>query len=367
MTMRTVFFGTSEFAVPALRLLAARTTCALVVTQPDRPSGRGQRVRPTPVKAAAIDLGIPTCEPARLRDAVAEIAATNAELFVLASYGKIVPQTVLDLPRLGALNIHPSLLPRYRGATPLQSQLRDGVHESGVSLIFMDAGLDTGDVALRRGATIDASETYGELHDRFADIGASLLAEALDRLAGGSLERTSQRAFGTDAEAAATMTAPYAKDDLRLFAYAARLNAGDPTRPTARDLVDLIRSLAPARIAGSGVTAPAARLDALPAASDAASAEPALGPVKIFAAHAAAGPDLVADRVALGTAVVVCGEIYVRATDGWIRVDALTLPGRKPMLAEVYRLEHRSLIGPIQMHEDLLTWHQSRHPAAVAR
>jgi len=354
----TVFFGTSAFAVPALRTLAARSRCALVVTQPDRPAGRGKRMQPTPVKVAATELGIPTYEPERLRDGLATIAAARAELFVLASYGKIVPQVLLDLAPLGALNVHPSLLPRYRGATPLQSQLRDGVAKSGVSLIFMDAGLDTGDVALRRVCAIGEAATYGELHDRFALLGAELLGEALDALRDGTLGRMPQSAFGDEAEARRTMTAPLTKDDLRLSAYAARLNAGDPSRPTARELVDFIRSLAPARSPSTGVAAPAARLDALLPEEGAESAFGSCGPVKLFAAHEAPGPDVVAGLVAVGTAVVAYGEIYVRAADGWIRIDALTLPGRKPMLAEAFRLEHRFLIGPLHMKDALSAWHR---------
>jgi methionyl-tRNA formyltransferase len=113
--------------VPALRAFADRVSCTLVVTQPDRPAGRGHKLQPTPVKVAARELGIPTVEPERLRDILVVLAAVHADIYAVASYGKIVPQAILDLPRLGALNVHPSMLPLYRGATPLQSQLRDGV------------------------------------------------------------------------------------------------------------------------------------------------------------------------------------------------------------------------------------------------
>ncbi|MGH7755323.1 MAG: methionyl-tRNA formyltransferase, partial [Vulcanimicrobiaceae bacterium] len=147
--LRAVFFGTSAFAVPALRATAAVCDCSLVVTQPDRPAGRGQRLRPAPVKVAALASGIPTIEPARLREAQAALAAEAADVFVVASYGQLVPPAILALPKALALNVHPSRLPCYRGATPLQSQLRDGLRESGVTIIAMDAGMDTGDVVIQ--------------------------------------------------------------------------------------------------------------------------------------------------------------------------------------------------------------------------
>jgi len=124
--------------VPSFQAFAEATRCVLVVTQPDRPAGRGLKLRQAPVKAAAHALGIPAIQPERIRDALAALGDTGAELFAIASYGKIVPQAVLDIPRYGALNVHPSLLPLYRGATPLQSQLRDGVTESGVTVILIE-------------------------------------------------------------------------------------------------------------------------------------------------------------------------------------------------------------------------------------
>jgi len=232
--LRGVFFGTSEFAVPALHAFASAIHCVLVVTQPDRPAGRGQKLKPTPVKSAALAAGIETIEPERLRDALAPLASLQADLYAVASYGKIVPQALLDLPRLGALNVHPSLLPRYRGATPLQSQLRDGVERGGVTIIAMDAGMDTGDIVLRAERAIGATETYGELHDRFARLGAELLAEACRLVSEGRATRTPQASFDDPAAIAATVTRPLCKEDLVV----------DWSRP-ARRVVDLVRSLAP--------------------------------------------------------------------------------------------------------------------------
>ena len=239
--MTGVFFGTSAFAVPSLRTFAKATDCALVVTQPDRPAGRGQQLMPTPVKVAAWELGLEVIEPERLRDAVDRLGDTNADLFAVASYGKIVPQTVLDLPRFGALNVHPSLLPFYRGATPLQAQLRDGVPIGGVSIILMDAGMDTGDVVLQEKSSIAPDETYGELHDRFAQMGAKLLADACASAESGTLTRTPQAGLADPELVAATLTRQLTKTDLEL----------DWHWPADR-IANFVRSLSPA---------PAARAD----------------------------------------------------------------------------------------------------------
>ncbi len=207
----------------------------LVVTQPDRPAGRGHHVRPSPVKVAAGELGIPTVEPERLRDATRVVGEADAALFAVASYGKIVPQAILDLPPLGALNVHPSLLPLYRGATPLQSQLRDGVTEGGVTIILMDAGMDTGDIVVQVTSEIGPQETYGELHDRFAALGAELLARACAQAAAGVLQRVPQAGLASPDAIARTLTRPLGKADQLV----------DWSAPAGR-VVDLIRSLSPA-------------------------------------------------------------------------------------------------------------------------
>jgi methionyl-tRNA formyltransferase len=191
--LKTLFFGTSDFAVPSLRVTAQRTQCAAAVTQPDRPAGRGHKMRPTPVKIAAIELGLQVYEPASLRAFADEIAGESFDLFVLASYGRILPASLLRVPRLGALNVHPSLLPKYRGATPIQSAILNGDSETGVSIMLMDAGMDTGDIVLQQTVPIGDGETYGELHDRLADIGSALLGDAFDLAQRGPLERHAQQ------------------------------------------------------------------------------------------------------------------------------------------------------------------------------
>lgn len=207
--------------------MAQRTQLAGVVTQPDRPAGRGHKMRPTPVKAAALELGFPVFEPTALRTFVQEIEG-EYDLFALASYGRILPQVLLDLPKLGALNVHPSVLPKYRGATPIQTALRSGDAETGVTIMLMDAGMDTGDVVLQERTPIDPDERYGELHDRLAAFGAQALKHALDIAASGYIPRTPQT--GTP-----SITKPIAKEDLEL----------DWSWPASR-IVNTVRAFAPA-------------------------------------------------------------------------------------------------------------------------
>ncbi len=182
--MRIVFMGTPDFAVPALEALASRHTVAAVYTQPPRPAGRGQAERPSPVHARALALGLPVRHPARLKDPAdqAAFAALGADVAVVVAYGLILPQAVLDAPRAGCLNIHASLLPRWRGAAPIHRAVMAGDAETGVCIMRMEPGLDTGPVLLRRAMPIGPEDTTGDLHDRLSALGAAMIAEALDRL-----------------------------------------------------------------------------------------------------------------------------------------------------------------------------------------
>jgi methionyl-tRNA formyltransferase len=328
-----VFFGTSDFAVPALRAFAAATTCTLVVTQPERPAGRGNRLQPTPVKRAAQELGIATIEPARMRDAVETLRDCAPDVFGVASYGKIVPQAILDLAPRGALNVHPSLLPLYRGATPLQSQLRDGVTEGGVTIILMDAGMDTGDIVLQERSAIGPHETYGELHDRLARAGAALLTRACEALESGTLVRIPQAGIAPQEDVIDTTTRPLRKDDWKIGSYAARSGAVD--------YVNFVRSLAPA---------PAARI-----------AFASYESVKVFAAHVfdEAGPAV--DAVP-GAVVVAEGTILVRASDGWIAIDELALPGGNRVSAAAFRNGNK-ITYPHSDEDALRAWSQTRMKA----
>ncbi len=190
-----VYMGTPEFAVPCLESLAAAGHRILaVVTQPDRPRGRGRRFSPPPVKVAAQGLDLPVLQPTRLRDAdtVEALAAFQADLFVVVAYGRILPPPLLALPRLGAVNVHASLLPKYRGPAPIQWAIINREPSTGVTTMMMDAGLDTGELLLAAETRLGPDETASSLHDRLARMGAELLVETVAGLAAGELTPVAQ-------------------------------------------------------------------------------------------------------------------------------------------------------------------------------
>jgi methionyl-tRNA formyltransferase len=185
--MRIVFMGTPVFSVAALEaLVGAGHEIVCAYTQPPRPAGRGKKEQPSPVQARAEALGIPVRHPTSLKgaEAQAEFAALGADVAVVVAYGLILPQAILDAPRHGCLNIHASLLPRWRGAAPIHRAIMAGDAETGVCIMQMEAGLDAGPVLLRKVTAIGAEETTGELHDRLAVIGAEAIVEALAKLSG---------------------------------------------------------------------------------------------------------------------------------------------------------------------------------------
>jgi methionyl-tRNA formyltransferase len=201
--MRIVFAGTPDFARVALdALLAAGYTVPLVLTQPDRPSGRGLKLVPSPVKQAAVAAGVPVCQPRGLRldgrypedagQARAALSQASPDLMVVAAYGLILPQWVLSLPAKGCFNIHASLLPRWRGAAPIQRAIDQGDAQTGITIMQMDAGLDTGDMLVVNRLPIAADDTAASLHDALARLGAQSLLQALDQLAAGTLHATPQ-------------------------------------------------------------------------------------------------------------------------------------------------------------------------------
>lgn len=197
--MRIVFAGTPTFAAYVLsRLLETRHRIALVLTQPDRPKGRGLRPQPGPVKELALARGLEVFQPASLKDGQTRerLEATRAEVLVTAAYGLIVPGSILDLPVHGALNVHASLLPRWRGAAPIQRALLAGDRETGATVIRMDEGLDTGPILGQRAIPIRADDDAGSLHDRIAGLGADLLLQALEDCATGRAEFRKQPATG---------------------------------------------------------------------------------------------------------------------------------------------------------------------------
>lgn len=187
--LRLVFAGTPEFAVPALHAARARAEVCAVYTQPDRPAGRGRQLAASPVKQAALAAGIEVRQPESLRDPTVQtqLAALQPDLMIVIAYGLILPRKVLAIPRLGCWNLHASLLPRWRGAAPIQRALAAGDRETGVCLMQMQAGLDTGPVLLREAIAIADDDTGGSLHDRLAELSARILTDGLTRLHAGTL------------------------------------------------------------------------------------------------------------------------------------------------------------------------------------
>ena len=197
--MRIVFIGTGEIGVPTLRaLLNSEHEVIAVVTQPDKPVGRDQRIEPPPIKTALIGRarppGAPIFQPARIKDpqAIEQIRSRTPDAIVVVAYGQILPRDVLEIPRLACLNVHASLLPRWRGAAPLQAAIAAGDFETGITVMYMDEGLDTGDILLQHNVEILPNDTGGSLHDRLAQIAPEALLESLRLIAAGSAPRIRQ-------------------------------------------------------------------------------------------------------------------------------------------------------------------------------
>ena len=210
---RVLFAGTPDFALASLRALTeAGIVPFAVLTQPDRPAGRGKRLTASPVKQFALDRGIDVLQPATLKDpeAVAQIAAFEPDLLVVAAYGLILPQNVLDIPAKGCLNVHASLLPRWRGAAPIQAAILAGDDKTGVSLMAMTAGLDCGPVYVEEAVAIGPEETAGELHDRLAALGGELLVRHFDAIVNDALDAVEQD------DSRATYAGKISKQDARL-------------------------------------------------------------------------------------------------------------------------------------------------------
>lgn len=289
--LRIVFAGTPDFAAAHLRaLLQAGLNIVAVYSQPDRPAGRGHKLAMSAVKQLAQQHELPVYQPVSLRapEAQAELAALQPDLLVVVAYGLILPQAVLDIPRLGCINSHASLLPRWRGAAPIQRAIEAGDSESGVTVMRMEAGLDTGPMLLKVTTPISAEDTGGSLHDRLAELGPPAVLQAIDGLAAGTLDGEVQ--------------------DDELATYAHKLGKADARIDWAR---------------------PAAELDRLIRAFNPwplAHARWQDQPLKVWAAQPEAGsgqPGEILDCSKLGL-LVACG-------DGALRLTRLQLPGGKPL------------------------------------
>jgi methionyl-tRNA formyltransferase len=308
--VRVVFMGTPEFAVPSLRALLDHHDVPLVVTRPDRPAGRGLSLRRSPVAELAEAAGAPLELPASIGgpEVAQRIAATEPDVVVVAAYGRILPVVLLEVAPHGAINVHASLLPRWRGASPIAAAILAGDRETGVSIMRMDAGLDTGPVLLQRRAPTGPIETTGELTARLAELGAGALIEGLDAIERGDAVFTPQP------EAGVTVAPPVKKSDgdLRWDMSAAEIERA-------------VRAYDPwpgVRLPLAGETVKVLRARVLPAWT---AGEPAPAPGKL---------------VEVGSA-----GITVMASDGPLLLELLQAPGKRAMLAAEYARGRRDLGG----------------------
>ncbi len=297
--MRAVFAGTPEFALPALAALREHHEVVGVLTQPDRPAGRGRRLTASAVKRAALAARLPLAQPERLRSdaARAELAAWRADVIVVVAYGLILPREILALPRFGCLNIHASLLPRWRGAAPIQRAILAGDAESGVSIMQMEAGLDTGPVLLQRRIAISPDHTAGSLHDALATLGAGALIEALDGLAARTLQAHPQAQAGV--------------------IYAAKIEKSEARIDWTRDAVDIERQVR--------------AFNPWPVAETTLDGEP----LRLLAARLAANvPTTGGEQTQTGSIIGVTDDMMiVRCGRGYLAVSQVQRPGRKPVSA----------------------------------
>jgi methionyl-tRNA formyltransferase len=301
--MRVIFMGSPAFAVPCLEQVAAHHQVLMVVTQPDKPAGRGGQLTAPPVKLAAEKLGLPVMQPRSMRtpESAAALAALGAELAVVVAYGKILPRAVLDLFPKGCVNVHGSILPRYRGAAPVQRSVMSGDEETGVTIMMLDEGMDTGPTLLERRTAIGAAETSGQLMERLAPIGAAALVEAL-----ASIEEGRAHPVAQDHERA-THAAMLAKEEGEV----------DFARPA---------HLVSAHIRG---------VDPWPGAYAQLAAEPSSGAVsaslKLFGAQVA---DASSSTGAPGTILEIGPRgARVACAEGSVWIRELQLPGRKRLAA----------------------------------
>ena len=296
--MKLVYMGTPDFAVPALKKLAQVHEVAAVFTQPDKPVGRKQILTPPDVKVCAQKLGIPVCQPASMKtgEALAQLKAFAPEVIVVAAYGQILPKAVLDVPRYGCVNIHGSLLPKYRGAAPIQAAVLNGDKITGVTTMLMDVGLDTGDILMKKETPIGENETAAELFDRLAILGGELILDTLAALEQGTVTPQKQD------EALATHTSKIDKTRCPI----------DFTQ-SSRQIHNQIRGLyswpvATAVIGGKRV--------------------------KLHGSRLAKGSGAAGTVLSVKPLVIACGE-------GAIEITELQPEGKKKMTAEAFALGHR--------------------------
>lgn len=290
-SLRIIFAGTPEFAAEALAaLLNSRHEILAVYTQPDRPAGRGRKLKPSPVKQLALEHQLPVFQPESLKtpESIEELRAHEADVMVVAAYGLLLPAEVLKLPRYGCLNIHASLLPRWRGAAPIQRAILAGDSETGITIMQMDAGLDTGAMLLKKSCGITMEDTSASLHDRLAELGAQAIVEALDQLP--ALKATPQD------ESQVTYADKLSKTEARIDWHG-----------SAEEIARQVRAYNPWPVAQTSVNGQTLRIWA---------AEP-----QTQTLEAAAGEVIRQDKHAID---IACGE-------GVLRISRLQPAGSKPM------------------------------------
>ncbi|HSN22643.1 MAG TPA: methionyl-tRNA formyltransferase [Methylomicrobium sp.] len=299
--MRIIFAGTPEFAVPTLKMLLAspHEVCA-VYTQPDRPAGRGRKMQPSPIKETAETAGIPVLQPESFKspEATSQLAAYAADLMIVVAYGMILPQTVLEIPRFGCLNIHASLLPRWRGAAPIQRALMAGDRETGVTIMRIVRKLDAGDMLHKEVLTIEPMDTAGELHDKLAILGPIGLAKVLTQVENGTVHAEPQ-------------------DETRVT-YAAKLEKSEARLEWTKSAVDIdrqIRGLNPWPVAQTSYKGEILRIWRAQLIDDQSCARP-------------------------GLVSVMNKQLEVATGAGRIRLLEVQLPGGKRMPAEAFLNAH---------------------------
>lgn len=300
--MRVIFMGTPDFAVPSLEALLTKHEVVLVVTQPDKPKGRGKKMVPTPVKACALEHGIPVLQPEKVKEPefVEQLRSYEPDLIAVTAFGQILSEPILEMPKYGCINVHGSLLPKYRGAAPMQWSIIDGEKVTGITTMYMAKGLDSGDMLLKAEVEITDEDTFATIHDKMAVTGANLLLDTLDQLEAGTLERIPQD------HDAATYAPIITKETGHI----------DWTK-NRQDIINLIRGLNP-----------------VPAAYTIYEEEV----LKIFGA---ALSDVQADSAANGEIVAVVKKGFVvKCGDGCLLITEVQARGGKRMMTDAYLRGH---------------------------
>ncbi|MCI7656991.1 methionyl-tRNA formyltransferase [Anaerotignum sp.] len=300
--MRVIFMGTPDFAVPSLEALLTKHEVVLVVTQPDKPKGRGKKMVPTPVKACALEHGIPVLQPEKVKEPefVERLRSYEPDLIAVTAFGQILSEPILEMPKYGCINVHGSLLPKYRGAAPMQWSIIDGEKVTGITTMYMAKGLDSGDMLLKAEVEITDEDTFATIHDKMAVTGANLLLDTLDQLEAGTLERIPQ-----DHDAATY--APMITKETGHIDWS----------KNRQDIINLIRGLNP-----------------VPAAYSIYEEEV----LKIFGAVPS---DVEADGAANGEIVAVTKKGFVvKCGDGCLLITEVQARGGKRMMTDAYLRGH---------------------------